>query len=93
VAAIESGNPVFPLPKGKGSRSIRRDLKAAAIPYRDAAGLVFDFHSLRCEMATLADGAASMLPKLKPEKHDHETLAATSIKDKHVSEIVSLWRQ
>ena len=36
---------------------LRVDLEAAGIPYRDAAGLVFDFHSLRCETATLADAA------------------------------------
>ena len=36
---------------------LRGDLQAASIPYRDAAGLVFDFPSLRCETATLADQA------------------------------------
>jgi integrase len=51
----EAGKPVFPLQVSKGATMLRHDLKAAGIPYRDAAGLVFDFHSLRCEMATLAD--------------------------------------
>jgi hypothetical protein len=36
---------------------LRHDLEAAGIPYRDQGGMVFDFHSLRCEMATLADAA------------------------------------
>ena len=40
---------------------VRKDLEAAGIPYRDASGLVFDFHSLRCEMATLADAAGVRL--------------------------------
>jgi integrase len=51
----DAGKPVFPLQVSKGATMLRHDLKAAGIPYRDAAGLVFDFHSLRCEMATLAD--------------------------------------
>jgi integrase len=57
VATIEHRAPVFLLPEEKGAKMLRVDLKAAGIPYRDAAGLVFDFHSLRCEMATLADAA------------------------------------
>src|SRR3954470_10917748 len=34
---------------------LRGDLARAGIPYRDDAGQFFDFHSLRCECATLAD--------------------------------------
>jgi integrase len=76
VATIKPGSPIFPLPKGKGSRLIRRDLKAAGIPYRDAAGLVFDFHSLRCELATLAD-AAGISPRTVQRMMRHSSLELT----------------
>jgi integrase len=76
VATIESGKPVFPLPEQKGAKLLRRDLKAAGIPYRDASGLVFDFHSLRCEMATLAD-AAGISPRVVQKMMRHSTLELT----------------
>jgi integrase len=57
VAALPEGKPLFNLPRDKGAKLLRPDLKAAGIEYRDAAGLVFDFHGLRCEAATLADAA------------------------------------
>ena len=59
VATLPPGTPVFPLPDEKGAEMLRVDLEAAGIPYRDAAGLVFDFHALRCQTATLADAAGS----------------------------------
>jgi integrase len=34
-------------------RMLRFDLKAAGVPYRDAAGAVFDFHALRGQYATM----------------------------------------
>ena len=55
---------------------VRRDLEAAGIPYRDAAGLVFDFHSLRCEMATLAD-AAGVTPRVVQRMMRHSKLEMT----------------
>jgi site-specific recombinase XerD len=55
---------------------IRHDLKAAGIPYRDSAGLVFDFHSLRCEMATLAD-AAGVSPRVVQRMMRHSSLELT----------------
>ena len=55
---------------------LRRDLEAAGIPYRDASGLVFDFHSLRCEMATLAD-AAGVSPRVVQKMMRHSTLELT----------------
>ena len=55
---------------------LRFDLKAAGIPYRDASGLVFDFHSLRCEMATLAD-AAGVSPRVVQKMMRHSTLELT----------------
>jgi integrase len=48
------GEPIFPLPD-RGADMLKIDLEAAGILYRDTAGLVFDFHSLRCQTATLAD--------------------------------------
>src|SRR5262249_45777748 len=54
VATLEPALPVSPPPRrGRGAEMLRVDLAAADIPYRDAAGLVFDFHALRCETATL----------------------------------------
>jgi integrase len=42
---------------GKGVKVLRRDLDAAGTAYRDAAGLVFDFHALRRQCDALADAA------------------------------------
>ena len=60
---------IFPLPIEKGARMLRRDLALAGIPYRDASGLVFDFHALRCQCATLAD-AAGVSPRRGPEVNE-----------------------
>ena len=76
VAAAPPGRPVFPLPADKGAKMLRFDLQAAKIPYRDAGGLVFDFHSLRCEMATLAD-AAGVSPRVVQRIMRHSTLELT----------------
>jgi Phage integrase family len=76
VAAMTPGRPVFPLPTEKGAKMLRRDLKAAGIPYRDNGGLVFDFHSLRCEMATLAD-AAGVSPRVVQKMMRHSSLELT----------------
>jgi hypothetical protein len=56
VAGMAPGAAVFPLPE-KGAAMLKVDLDAAGIAYRDAAGLVFDFHALGCWCATLADAA------------------------------------
>ena len=55
---------------------VRKDLDAANIPYRDAAGRVFDFHSLRCELATLAD-AAGVSPRVVQRLMRHSKLEMT----------------
>ncbi len=60
----------------KGAEMLRVDLAAAGIPYRDAAGFVFDFHSLRCETATLAD-AAGVSPRVVQKLMRHSTLELT----------------
>jgi integrase len=76
VAKLSPGTPVFPLPDEQGARMLRHDLKAAAIPYRDASGLFFDFHSLRCQTATLAD-AAGVSPRVVQRLMRHSSLELT----------------
>jgi len=76
VAPLPLGTPVFPLPFEKGAKMLRVDLEAAGIEYRDASGLVFDFHSLRCEMATLAD-AAGVSPRVVQRLMRHSSLELT----------------
>jgi len=76
LAPLAPGAPVFPLPAEKGAKMLRVDLAAAGIPYFDAAGLVFDFHSLRCQCATLAD-AAGVSPRVVQRMMRHSTLELT----------------
>ena len=76
VATVEAGKAIFPLPHDKGAEMLRVDLKSAKIPYRDAAGRVFDFHSLRCELATLAD-AAGISPRVVQQMMRHSKLEMT----------------
>ena len=76
VAPLAPSMPVFSLPDEKGAKMLRPDLQAAGIPYRDASGLVFDFHSLRCETATLAD-AAGISPRVVQRLMRHSTLELT----------------
>jgi integrase len=76
AAMLAAGSPVFPLPREEGAKMLRVDLAAAGIPYRDAGGLVFDFHSLRCEMATLAD-QAGVSPRVVQKLMRHSTLELT----------------
>ena len=75
VATLATDSPVFPLP-AKGAEMLRADLEAAGIPYRDASGLFFDFHSLRCQMATLAD-AAGISPRVVQRLMRHSSLELT----------------
>jgi hypothetical protein len=60
---VAPGAAVLPLPVEKGAKMLRVDLKAADIDYEDTSGLFFDFHSRRCELATLAD-AAGVSPRV-----------------------------
>jgi hypothetical protein len=76
VAPLAAGAPVFPLPIDKGAAMLRVDLEAASIPYRDAAGLVFDFHALRCMLATLAD-QAGVSPRVVQRLMRHSSLEMT----------------
>ena len=68
VATLRPGEADLPSAGDKGAKMLRVDLEAAGIPYRDASGLVFDFHSLRCELATLAD-AAGVSPRVVQRTH------------------------
>jgi integrase len=76
VASIPADKPIFSLPHDKGAAMVRLDLEAAGISYRDAAGRVFDFHSLRCQMATLAD-AAGVSPRVVQRMMRHSKLEMT----------------
>lgn len=56
LAAKAPGARLFPGNRDWHRRAaavLRHDLAAAGIPYRDAAGQVFDFHALRAEFATM----------------------------------------
>jgi integrase len=75
VAPLPSDSPVFLLPD-RGADMLKIDLEAAGIPYRDASGLVFDFHSLRCQTATLADQSGSS-PREVQRLMRHSTLELT----------------
>jgi hypothetical protein len=55
---------------------LKGDLTAADIPYHDGAGLVFDFHALRCQCATLADAAGNS-PRVVQRLMRHATLELT----------------
>jgi integrase len=76
VTSIAPGSQVFPLPSERGALMLRTDLEAAGIPYRDASGLVFDFHALRCQMATNAD-AAGVSPRVVQKMMRHSNLELT----------------
>jgi integrase len=70
------GKPIFPLPHDKGAAMVQGDLEAAGIPYQDASSRFFDFHSLRCELATLAD-AAGVSPRVVQKMMRHSKLEMT----------------
>lgn len=76
VRPIPVSSPVFPLPADKGAELVKVDLAAAGIPYQDDAGQFFDFHALRCEMATLAD-QAGVSPRVVQRLMRHSTLELT----------------
>jgi integrase len=76
VASVASGEPVFPLPTDRGAEMLRADLAAAGIPYMDASGRYFDFHSLRCQTATLLD-AAGVSPRVAQRIMRHSTPGLT----------------
>jgi integrase len=77
LVGMPQGEPVFRLPKGGGAEMLRIDLAAAGIPYEDASGRVFDFHSLRCQCATLADLAGAS-PRIVQRLMRHSSLDMTN---------------
>ena len=77
LEVVPSGASVFPLPRGGGAAMLRVDLEAAGIPYRDASGRVFDFHSLRCQCATLAD-LTGVSPRVVQRLMRHSSLDMTN---------------
>ena len=76
VASLPPGRPIFPLAPDCGAKMLRPDLERAGIPYVDAGGLVFDFHALRCQCATLAD-QAGVTPRVVQRLMRHSTLELT----------------
>ena len=76
VASLPPGRPIFPLAPDCGAKMLRPDLERAGIPYVDAGGLVFDFHALRCQCATLAD-QAGVTPRVVQKLMRHSTLELT----------------
>jgi hypothetical protein len=56
--------------------TLQTDLRAAGIAYEDASGRFFDFHSLRCELAALAD-AAGVSPRVVQRMMRHSELEVT----------------
>jgi integrase len=76
LAGRDPSAPAWRLPPHKGAELLRYDLARAGIPYRDAAGRCFDFHSLRCQAATLLD-AAGVSPRVVQRIMRHSTLELT----------------
>ena len=76
VEAVPLGEPVFRLTDDRGATMLRFDLKRAGIEYRDAGGLVFDFHATRCQHATNAD-AMGITPRVVQAMMRHSSLALT----------------
>ncbi len=75
LARRPGAGPAFALPD-RGADMLKVDLEAAGIAYRDAGGLVFDFHSLRCQCATLLD-RAGVTPRVVQRTMRHSTLELT----------------
>lgn len=72
--------------RGRGAEMLRPDLEAAGIPYKDASGLVFDFHALRHQFGTMLSRSGVPLamaqkmmrhsvPKLTTNIYTHATLS------------------
>ncbi|MEO6809937.1 MAG: DUF1549 domain-containing protein [Isosphaeraceae bacterium] len=78
VATLPSNStePVFRLPPNDGAEMLRFDLERCGIPYRDTSGRVFDFHALRCMLATLAD-SAGVSPRIVQRLMRHSKLEMT----------------
>jgi len=70
------GDRVFDLPASSIVKELRKDLRAAGIPYRDERGRVFDFHALRKCCATYLR-RASVDPAVAMKVLDHGDIRLT----------------
>ncbi len=62
MAGFKAADKAFPgMWADKGSEMVKKDLKAAGLPYKDESGKVFDFHSFRGQFATLLNQAGTPL--------------------------------
>ena len=75
VGPLNPKMPIFPLPES-GADMLKPDLATTGIPYVDGAGQYFDFHALRCELATLAD-QAGVSPRIVQKLMRHWSLELT----------------
>ena len=77
LAAMTPAAPVFKMPRPDDvAKMLRADLDAVGIAYRDAAGRVADFHSLRHSFLTnLASGGVH--PKVAQALARHSTITLT----------------
>ena len=70
----------------RAAKMIRADLEAAGIPYKDAAGRVFDFHALRHHfLSTLAKTGTH--PKTAQALARHSTIALTMDRYTHLARL------
>lgn len=73
---LTAASPLFTIPRDT-AKNLRRDLKAAGIPYRDERGRVFDFHALRKCLASHLNAAGVPIVTAK-EFLRHSTVELTA---------------
>ena len=86
TAGKDAEEPIFPtMPRADHvAKMLRRDLKAAGIPYRDGAGHVADFHSLRHSyISNLA--RAGVHPKVAMDLARHGNINLTMARYSHTA--------
>ena len=83
VADRDPSEPIFKLPyRTNIARMLRGDLEAAGIAYRDAAGRVVDFHTLRHTFVSiLARGGVA--PKMAMDLARHSDIKLTLARYSH----------
>jgi len=75
--------PLFKMWQNRGSEMLRRDLRAAGVPYRDSQGRVVDFHALRHTfVSNLA--RSGVHPKTAQDLARHSTITLTMDTYTHV---------
>lgn len=91
LAAKSPGEPCWPgrwAIDGDGAEMLRRDLKAAGVPYQDAGGRVADFHALRHTFVTRLV-KAGVAPKDAQTLARHSTITLTMDRYAHVEQQAS----